>query len=64
MIVARRWQVKRGSGRGGDTPLPAAITKEMVMDEDAHAYGRGGQHASVWVGLVMWAIVLAVSWLV
>jgi hypothetical protein len=45
-------------------PLPAAITKEMVMDEDAHAYGRGGQHASVWVGLVMWAIVLAVLWLV
>jgi Sulfatase-modifying factor enzyme 1 len=40
-----------------------AITKEMVMDEDAHAYGRGGQHASVWVGLAMWAIVLAVLWL-
>jgi hypothetical protein len=34
------------------------------MDGDAHAYGRGIQHASVWVGLVMCAIVLAVLWLV
>ena len=32
-------------------------------DEDAHACGRGGQHANVWVGLVC-AIVLAVLWLV
>lgn len=61
--VAVTWQVKRWFGRDGNTPMRAAITKEMVMDKDAHAYDRGGQHASVWVGLV-WAIVLAVLWLV
>jgi hypothetical protein len=42
----------------------ACDAREIVMDEDAHASGRGGQHASVRVGLVMWAIALAVLWLV
>jgi len=58
--AAVTWQVKHWSGRDGDTPLRATIRKEMAMDEGAHVCDRGGQHASVWVGLVMWASVLAV----